>query len=592
MIRSRSCVMYASIPQSRRRHLRKHPRPQASELRSLRNTYRRRVGPHEIVSPELARHLTELSRETNRQIGVLLDRKGDVEQVIVGDAHELELPDIGRARAGPGPPARPAAGAHPPQGRAAHPRRPDRPRAAAARPGGGGRRGRRRPARACCTARTCSRENAGRRALAARDAALRSTRSARRPGRDAGGAGGRARPSARPRAARSAGGSGAILVRCASTEAARGAEASLAELKELARTAGVEVVDARAAGAARGRSALPHRPRQAGGPRAPLDAADGGPDHLRQRPLALAGAPHRRGDRASRSSTAPSSSSTSSPSAPRAPTASCRWSWRSSSTCCRGSPGSDDSLSRLAGGIGGRGPGETKLEIDRRRVRDRIAHARAEDRRALRGPPAARAASATAATCRSSPSSATPTPASPRCSTRSPAATVLVEDKLFATLDPTSRRLRFPREREVIITDTVGFIRDLPKDLVDAFRATLEELDDADLLLHVVDAVGPGAGRARRGGGADPREPRLWRTPRLKVWNKADQVAPEELALLLRARRGGGDQRALPRGLGAAAREGRAHPLRRGRRHRSRRRARFPDGNPGGDLRRLMYSRR
>jgi GTPase len=68
---------------------------------------------------------------------------------------------------------------------------------------------------------------------------------------------------------------------------------------------------------------------------------------------------------------------------------------------------------------------------------------------------------------------------------------VLAEDKLFATLDPTSRRLRFPRDREVIITDTVGFIRDLPKDLVNAFRATLEELTEADLLLHVVDAADP-----------------------------------------------------------------------------------------------------
>ena len=65
----------------------------------------------------------------------------------------------------------------------------------------------------------------------------------------------------------------------------------------------------------------------------------------------------------------------------------------------------------------------------------------------------------------------------------------LVEDKLFATLDPTSRRLRFPEERELILTDTVGFIRDLPEDLVNAFRATLEEVADADLLLHLVDAA-------------------------------------------------------------------------------------------------------
>src|SRR5439155_8705314 len=68
---------------------------------------------------------------------------------------------------------------------------------------------------------------------------------------------------------------------------------------------------------------------------------------------------------------------------------------------------------------------------------------------------------------------------------------VLVANKLFATLDPTSRRLRFPSEREIIVTDTVGFIRDLPKDLVTAFRATLEELDQADLLLHIVDASDP-----------------------------------------------------------------------------------------------------
>ena len=66
---------------------------------------------------------------------------------------------------------------------------------------------------------------------------------------------------------------------------------------------------------------------------------------------------------------------------------------------------------------------------------------------------------------------------------------VHIEDKMFATLDPTSRRLRFPREREVIITDTVGFIRNMPADVVSAFRATLEELGDADLLLHVVDAA-------------------------------------------------------------------------------------------------------
>ncbi|HMS08491.1 MAG TPA: 50S ribosome-binding GTPase, partial [Pyrinomonadaceae bacterium] len=70
---------------------------------------------------------------------------------------------------------------------------------------------------------------------------------------------------------------------------------------------------------------------------------------------------------------------------------------------------------------------------------------------------------------------------------------VYAERKMFATLDPTSRRLRLPEEREVIINDTVGFIRDLPKDLVAAFRATLEEIQESDLLLHVVDAANPRA---------------------------------------------------------------------------------------------------
>jgi GTP-binding protein HflX len=107
--------------------------------------------------------------------------------------------------------------------------------------------------------------------------------------------------------------------------------------------------------------------------------------------------------------------------------------------------------------------------------------------------------------------------------------TVLAEDKLFATLDPTSRRLRFPRDREVVLTDTVGFIRDLPRDLVAAFRATLEELEDADLLLHVVDASD-----ARHEEQAQAVERILGTlevadTPRLLVLNKADR-APEGAA--------------------------------------------------------------
>src|SRR5436305_2702519 len=101
---------------------------------------------------------------------------------------------------------------------------------------------------------------------------------------------------------------------------------------------------------------------------------------------------------------------------------------------------------------------------------------------------------------------------------------VRAENKLFATLDPTSRRLRFPRDREVVITDTVGFIRDLPRDLVAAFRATLEELEEADLLLHVVDASDPRHAEHARAVEAVLGTLDLSRTPRLLVLNKMDRA--------------------------------------------------------------------
>ena len=109
---------------------------------------------------------------------------------------------------------------------------------------------------------------------------------------------------------------------------------------------------------------------------------------------------------------------------------------------------------------------------------------------------------------------------------------VLVEDKLFATLDPTTRRLRFPRERELILADTVGFIRDLPKDLAQAFHATLEELDDADLLLHVVDAADPARDDHITAVERILGDLGLAETPRLLVYNKIDRLAPEERIIL------------------------------------------------------------
>jgi GTP-binding protein HflX len=143
-------------------------------------------------------------------------------------------------------------------------------------------------------------------------------------------------------------------------------------------------------------------------------------------------------------------------------------------------------MSRLTGGIGGRGPGETKLEINRRRVRDRIAHletALTSVRKQRKQQKAKRHKKRLPVI---SIIGYTNAGKSTLLNTLTKS-NVLAESRLFATLDPSSRRLRFPKDFEVIVTDTVGFIKDLPKDLLVAFRATLEELENADLLLHIID---------------------------------------------------------------------------------------------------------
>jgi GTP-binding protein HflX len=114
---------------------------------------------------------------------------------------------------------------------------------------------------------------------------------------------------------------------------------------------------------------------------------------------------------------------------------------------------------------------------------------------------------------------------------------VRAENKLFATLDPTSRRLKFPRDREVIITDTVGFIRDLPRDLVTAFRATLEELEEADLLLHVVDASDARNEEQARAVETVLETLDVERTPRIVVFNKLD-LAPDAARALAHRKAG------------------------------------------------------
>ncbi|MDD2899395.1 MAG: GTPase HflX [Desulfuromonadaceae bacterium] len=147
-------------------------------------------------------------------------------------------------------------------------------------------------------------------------------------------------------------------------------------------------------------------------------------------------------------------------------------------------------MSRLMGGIGGRGPGETKLETDRRRVRDRITSLERELKELSQGRDQRRKQRVKAGVPIISIVGYTNAGKSTLLNALTKSE-VFTEDLLFATLDTSTRRLRFPREREVIITDTVGFIRSLPKSLLGAFKATLEEMRDADLLLHVVDASHP-----------------------------------------------------------------------------------------------------
>jgi GTP-binding protein HflX len=203
-------------------------------------------------------------------------------------------------------------------------------------------------------------------------------------------------------------------------------------------------------------------------------------------------------------------------------------------------------MSRLTGGIGGRGPGETRLEINKRRAQERLTRlerdldqvaaerALRRKRRKKSGIPVASIVGYTNA-------------GKSTLLNRLTRSSILAEDKLFATLDPTSRRLRFPEQREMLVTDTVGFIQDLPDTLVRAFRATLEELEEADLLLHVADASDPEVDnqiaavdailRSLALGDADPDpdddDPPREAIPHIRVWNKTDAADPQTVASLV-----------------------------------------------------------
>jgi GTP-binding protein HflX len=498
-----------------------------SELVRLRNTFRRRVPPREILSAELARHLTELSRETNRQLGVLVNRKGEVEHVIVGSAHKLELPDVGRARAG--------------QVRLRGLRllhthlksepltkddltdlallRLDLVAAVGVLPDG-------LPGvlhfahllpengeKALWRVETLPNVHDAQPDLNELLSALEDEL-------------------ARGVSARTVTGQNrAILVAaCLDGNRAR-AESSLHELSELARTAGVGVLDAVL------------QVRREADPRYLIGR--GKLDDLNLRSMQL-GVDLLIFDKdLSPSQSRHIAEATSLKVLDRTQLILDIFAQRAQSADGKLQvelaqlkyllprlTQSDDSLSRLAGGIGGRGPGETKLEIDRRRVRERIAllerkiDGLSKERQIRRGQRNRKGLPVISIVGYTNAGKSTLLNALTSSS-------VLVENKLFATLDPTSRRLRFPKEREVIITDTVGFIRDLPKDLVNAFRATLEELADADLLLHVVDAADPSHEEQVGAVEGILASLDLMDKPRLLVWNKADLLSPEARGALL-----------------------------------------------------------
>jgi GTP-binding protein HflX len=504
-----------------------------SQLHALRRTYRRRVDAGAIVSPELARHLTEVSHETNRQIGVLLDRKGDVQAVVVGDARKLELPDVGRARAGEsrlrglrlvhthldGEPlsrddhtdlallrldlvaaVEVLEGGLPGKVHYAH-LLPENPQGAMWK---------------------------DEQAASVHDLAYDPLQGALALEEEF----------ARARALRRTGGrERAILVGFGGKKRSRvQAEASLEELRELARTAGVEILEQTL------------QLRRDTDPRYLI--GKGKLEDIVLRSMQRMATMIVFDAELSPSQARHIAEATSLKILDRTQLILDIFAQRAQSADGKLQVelaqleylyprlvGRDDSLSRLAGGIGGRGPGETKLEIDRRRVRDRITalerriEALSGDRqlrrkqRNDRGLPVLSIVGYTNAGKSTLLNALTDSD-------------VLAEDKLFATLDPTSRRLRFPRDREVIVTDTVGFIRDLPPDLVNAFRATLEELADADLLLHVVDASDPRhdeqieavVGILAGLGLAEKR--------RVLVFNKADRLAPGEAAAIAHAHDG------------------------------------------------------
>ena len=509
----------------------------ASEVKALERLYRRRVAPTDIVSSELAAQLAQQSAELHRQVGVLIDRRGAIEHVIVGDASKIVLPDVGRMRGG---------------------------------------QGRFRGLRLVHThlrGESLTRDDLTDLALLRLDAVAAITIDAAGNPRQLfiGHLLADAPPDrpwvelppelptaprtnfvelierleqeygrARKVAAVDKGKDRALLVHV-QVGRAKDSEARVAELRELCRTAGVKVVDVMVQRRPEadpkflvGRGKLDEillRAMQLG-----ADVVIFDPDLTPGQARSISDATEMKIiDRTMLILDIFAQHATSRDGKLQVELAQLRYALPRLVE-------KNTMMSRLTAGpggqagLGGRGPGETKLEINRRRARERIQLLEkrledlADDRRLRRQ----------RRTHRDVPILAICGYTNAGKSTLLNALTqgdALAADKLFATLDPISRRLRFPHEREVVITDTVGFIRDLPSELTRAFSATLEEMADADLLVHVVDASDPDRDQQISAVAGILSDLGLGEKPRILVWNKADKLDADEADQL--AREGG-----------------------------------------------------
>jgi len=508
-----------------------------NQLRRIEKLYQRRIPPHQIVTPEFARQISELSHETRRQIGVLIDRKGYVEFVIVGDARQIELPDFKRVRVA-GDRFRGLRCVH------THLRGEDLTRddltdlallrldlmAAIDVDEATGLPGVVRSAHLLPSTRSETGTNGNSKHFAFLEPAVASQLEVDFLGLIEALESEMARN--RRTSQRARGVESAILVNV-STDSRDDAEDSMAELRELTQSAGVVVLDEMI----QRRSSIDPRTVVGKGKLEELliSAMQVGADAIifdRE----LQPAQVRSISEATDLKVIDRSQLILDIFAQRAQSHEGKIQVELAQLkyiLPRLVLGQNSAFSRLAGGIGGRGPGETKLETDRRRVRDRIhrlevelasQRKRREQRRKERLRHQVPTISIVGYT-----NAGKSTLLNALTSSH-----VLAEARMFATLDPTTRRLRLPREQEVIINDTVGFIRDLPPDLLAAFRSTLEEISGSRLLVHVVDASNPRWQQQIASVDRILTELEFDQIPRLLVFNKVDLIDETSLRAIER----------------------------------------------------------